>query len=223
MTLNVLSCSCVHRGQPAKARWFPSASADSHMQPSSTVLLLDRPFEASFFVSQLERRDITPTWYFAVPAVHKAVLAEMKSLSRPLQHKLRLIRSAGAALEKTLGDEMVSMFNVAVTPCYGMTEACEITCPPQEYRLQRGTSVGPPMSCSVKIDMALDPHGRTGEVCVKGDLLMSGYEWHGPSEDDPNLHAWTDDGFLRTGDVGYLDKDGWLYLTGRSKEMINRG
>ncbi|CAE7660468.1 unnamed protein product [Symbiodinium sp. CCMP2592] len=67
----------------------------------------------------------------------------------------------------------------------------------------------------------------SGEVCIRGALVMGGYEHHGPQEEDPNAEAWTEgsggSGFLRTGDLGHMDQDGWLYLTGRCKEMINRG
>merc|ERR1719265_2814498 len=79
------------------------------------------------------------------------------------------------------------------------------------------------MTCRIKIETSNDSQGGSGEICVQGDLLMRAYEWDGPADQDPNTDAWTDDGFLRTGDVGHLDEDGWVYLTGRSKEMINRG
>eukprot|EP00747_Dinoflagellata_sp_TGD_P104501 gnl/TRDRNA2_/TRDRNA2_169264_c0_seq16.p1 gnl/TRDRNA2_/TRDRNA2_169264_c0~~gnl/TRDRNA2_/TRDRNA2_169264_c0_seq16.p1 ORF type:complete len:833 (+),score=109.73 gnl/TRDRNA2_/TRDRNA2_169264_c0_seq16:179-2500(+) len=190
----------------------------------ATVLLLDGPFQATTFVAQLERNDKhAPTWYFAVPSVHAAVVQEAQILARPLHHKIRLVRSAGAALDPTLGQRLVALFDASVTPCYGMTEACEITCPPKTYRLSRAGSVGPAMACTVKIDNDIDPTNPCGEICVKGELLMEGYEWDGPADENPNTDAWTTDGFLRTGDVGTLDADGWIYLTGRSKEMINRG
>eukprot|EP00747_Dinoflagellata_sp_TGD_P104499 gnl/TRDRNA2_/TRDRNA2_169264_c0_seq14.p1 gnl/TRDRNA2_/TRDRNA2_169264_c0~~gnl/TRDRNA2_/TRDRNA2_169264_c0_seq14.p1 ORF type:complete len:819 (+),score=111.86 gnl/TRDRNA2_/TRDRNA2_169264_c0_seq14:179-2458(+) len=190
----------------------------------ATVLLLDGPFQATTFVAQLERNDKhAPTWYFAVPSVHIAVLSEAQRLGRPLCHKIRLVRSAGAALDPALGQRIIALFDAAVTPCYGMTEACEITCPPKDYKLSRAGSVGPPMECTVKIDNSTDPTSPCGEICVKGELLMDGYEWNGPSDKNPNNEAWTTDGFLRTGDVGMMDADGWIYLTGRSKEMINRG
>jgi acyl-CoA synthetase (AMP-forming)/AMP-acid ligase II len=190
----------------------------------SKVLLLEGLFNATHFLQQIERQDkAAPTWYFAVPSVHAAVLAAADELRRPLKHRLRLVRSAGAALEVSLGHRLIDLFDAAVTPCYGMTEACEITCPPSTYRLERAGSVGPAMTCRIKVDVSNDPQGCTGEICVQGDLLMQSYEWDGPKDEDPNLEAWTDDGFLRTGDVGYLDEDGWVFLTGRSKEMINRG
>jgi len=193
----------------------------------ASVLILGGTFDAQHFVEQLERKSgpegSTPTWYFAVPSVHAGVIQESQRLGRTLKHQLRLIRSAGAALDPALGKEMVSFFGASVTPCYGMTEACEITCPPMDYQVERDGSVGPAMTCQIKIDTAIDPTSCSGEICVKGDLLMKGYEWDGPDDEDPNLVAWTEDGFLRTGDVGHLDAGGWLYLTGRSKEMINRG
>jgi len=198
------------------------------LHAGAAVLILGGVFEAKHFITQLERSPGTvsegaaPSWYFAVPSVHASVISEAESLGRPLKHRIRLIRSAGAALDPVLGRKLVSFFGASVTPCYGMTEACEITCPPMDYQVERDGSVGPAMTCEIKIDTK-GSQILSGEVCVKGDMLMKTYEWDGAPEDDPNVESWTADGYLRTGDVGHLDSDGWLYLTGRSKEMINRG
>jgi len=154
-----------------------------------------------------------------VPAVHEALLSHVAGLSRPFQHRLRLIRSAGASLPQETGLRLIQKFACAVTPAYGMTEALEITCPPADYQLQKPGSVGPSINAEIKL--------VDGEVCIRGDLVMTGYEFDGPVEDDPNKDAWTSGiagkGHLRTGDLGHMDRDGWLFLTGRSKEMINRG
>eukprot|EP00441_Pelagodinium_beii_P047567 CAMPEP_0197622594 /NCGR_PEP_ID=MMETSP1338-20131121/2832_1 /TAXON_ID=43686 ORGANISM="Pelagodinium beii, Strain RCC1491" /NCGR_SAMPLE_ID=MMETSP1338 /ASSEMBLY_ACC=CAM_ASM_000754 /LENGTH=1104 /DNA_ID=CAMNT_0043192337 /DNA_START=96 /DNA_END=3407 /DNA_ORIENTATION=- len=190
------------------------------MSAGATVLFYSGLFEVKRFSAELERPDdYKPTWYFAVPAVHDAVLAHAADLGRPLRHRLTMIRSAGAALLQDTGLRLVGTFDCAVTPAYGMTEALEITCPPMGYRLEKPGSIGPSISAEIQL--------MDGEVCVRGNLVMPGYEFHGPAEDDPNTEAWTGSkkgqGFLRTGDLGYMDKDGWLFLTGRCKEMINRG
>ncbi|CAE8700642.1 unnamed protein product [Polarella glacialis] len=190
------------------------------MSAGATVLFYSGSFEVTRFAAELERPDkFKPTWYFAVPAVHEALLSYVVELGCPLKHQLTLIRSAGAALLQQTGLRLIEAFDCSVTPAYGMTEALEITCHPVGYRLERPGSVGPTISADISL--------AAGEVCIRGDLVMPGYEFHGPHEEDPNAEAWTSGGnskgFLRTGDLGHLDKDGWLYLTGRSKEMINRG
>jgi len=190
------------------------------MSAGATVLFYSGLFDVKRFATELERKDeYVPTWYFAVPAVHEALLSYVADLNRPLIHRLTVIRSAGAALLQETGLRLIQTFNCAVTPAYGMTEALEITCPPMDYRLEKPGSIGPSISAEIKL---LD-----GEVCVRGNLVMPGYEFHGPAEEDPNAEAWTGGekgrGFLRTGDLGHMDKDGWLFLTGRCKEMINRG
>ena len=65
--------------------------------------------------------------------------------------------------------------------------------------------------------------GQEGHVCVKGDCVTSGYEWRDHMTEDPNLSAFTSEGWLCTGDKGWLDADGYLHLSGRFKEIINRG
>jgi len=151
--------------------------------------------------------------------VHEAVLRHADELGRPLRHRLKLIRSAGAALAQPSGRRLIETFHCAVTPAYGMTEALEITCPPADYAFSKPGSVGPSISAEIRI--------LSGEVCIRGALVMRGYEHHGLPGEDPNTEAWTEgsrgSGFLRTGDLGHMDQDGWLYLTGRCKEMINRG
>jgi len=189
------------------------------LSAGATILFFSGQFEVTRFVAELEREDkFKPTWYFAVPAVHEAVLKHISELGRPVKHRLKLIRSAGATISHETGLKLINAFQCSLTPSYGMTEALEITCPDANYKLERPGSVGPSVSAEIAL---ID-----GEVCIRGDLVMEGYEHHG-DDPDPNCDAWSGgkkgEGFLRTGDLGHMDENGWLYLTGRSKEMINRG
>ena len=110
----------------------------------------------------------------------------------------------------------------AVLTSYGMTECMPITCPPPGYALERAGSSGQPICPDVAIvDNAGEQvrHGRVAHIVVRGAVVTSGYE------NDPAAteEAFFPGGWFKTGDMGWMDADGYLYVTGRSKEVINRG
>lgn len=162
-----------------------------------------------------------PTWYTAVPTMHQAVLARIQEDSRPA-HSLRFIRSSSASLPPTVLSELESRFSVPVVEAYGMTEAAhQMTSnrlPPDARKPGSvGAAAGPQVSI-VDETGSFVGRGATGEVVIRGDSVTAGY--HGLS--DRTAH-FVDDRWFRTGDQGYLDADGYLFLTGRLKEIINRG
>lgn len=162
-----------------------------------------------------------PTFYSAGPAMHQAILRELKKVpaGELRGNSLRFIRSASASLSDQLRDELEQVLGVPLIESYGMSEvggAISTNLPPAK----RG-SVGRPVIDQLAI---LDESGRTlepfmeGEIAVKGDAVFSGYD------DDPEENAALfSDGWFRTGDIGHLDNEGYLYLTGRKKEIINKG
>jgi oxalate---CoA ligase len=117
---------------------------------------------------------------------------------------------------------MEGAFGVPVIEAYGMTEAGSLVTsnplPPGVRKLRSvGLPVGEPIAVLDKEGRRLGP-GEAGEIAIRGANVMSGYE-HNP---EANRLAFTD-GWFRTGDEGRLDEDGYLYVIGRTKEIINRG
>lgn len=162
-----------------------------------------------------------PTWYTAVPTIHQSVLAASRQ-GVPSRHSLRLIRSSSASLPPVLLHGLEGAFNVPVIEAYGMTEASHQMCsnplPPAE---RKPGSVGLPAGPDVAvIDEAGNLQGTNviGEIVIRGGNVTSGYE-NNPAA---NQAAFTN-GWFRTGDQGYRDQDGYFFLTGRLKELINRG
>jgi len=183
-------------------------------------------FDPAIFIQWLA--DLSPTWYYAAPTIHKAI-ALLAASSQPLVHNLRLIRSGAANLPHKDAEELRRLFGCTVLPTYSMSECMPIAQPPLDYRLQKTGSVGMPIGASMCIVNEAGvrlPFGQVGEVCLHGPVVTKGYI----DNDSANDKAFffflpAEDGvpWFRTGDLGYLDTDGFLFLTGRSKELIKRG
>ncbi|HEX9887510.1 MAG TPA: AMP-binding protein, partial [Longimicrobiales bacterium] len=176
---------------------------------------------ARHFISWLQ--EFRPTWYTAVPTMHQAVLQAVgEEGGVPEGHSLRLIRSSSSALPKPVLEDLGATFGVPVVEAYGMTEASHQMCSnPLPPAVSKPGSVGPAAGPEVAVMDelgVLQPRGVAGEVVIRGDSVTAGY--HGNPE--ANARAFTD-GWFRTGDEGYLDEDGYLFLSGRLKEIINRG
>ncbi len=170
-------------------------------------------FDAGRFFWWLE--EFRPTWYTAVPTIHRAVLAGAGEVR---DHALRFIRSCSSPLAPAVMSAMERAFGVPVIESYGMTEgAHQIASNPLPPRVRKPGSVGQATGTEVaildEVGEALGP-GESGEVAIRGVTVTSGYA---------DTLATFAGAWLRTGDRGYLDQDGYLFLSGRLKEMINRG
>jgi acyl-CoA synthetase (AMP-forming)/AMP-acid ligase II/acyl carrier protein len=192
----------------------------SSLTAGSTVATPGRLDGASFF-DWLE--ELQPTWYTAVPTIHQAVLRHAKD-HRPAidRSKLRLIRSSSAPLPPRVAAELEHVFKVPVIEAYGMTEAShQIASNPLPPAKRKTGSVGRATGIEVAIldtaGAAQEP-GTPGEIALRGPTITRGYE----DNSDANKQAFRD-GWFRTGDQGHLDSEGYLYVTGRLKELINRG
>ena len=163
------------------------------------------------------------SWYSGVPTMHQAILLRAKrNLEQAKALKLRFIRSSSASLPPAVFEELVEVFGCPVIEAYGMTEAAhQMTSNPLGDGRQKAGFVGiatSPKVCILDAEGAPQPQGREGEVCIQGDNVTPGYE----NNPEANASSFTD-GWFRTGDQGYFDEDGYLKITGRLKEIINRG
>jgi acyl-CoA synthetase (AMP-forming)/AMP-acid ligase II len=181
-----------------------------------------RRFSASRFWTEMA--DIGATWYTAVPTIHQILLqraaAEYPRANPP---RLRFIRSCSAALVPAVFHQLEAQFSAPVVPAYGMTEtahqAASNPLPGRGPIKPESVGVGTGMELQI-----VSPNGQVvapgerGEICVRGPAVASGY-----LDDPENTARSFTGGWFHTGDLGYQDADGYLFLTGRSKELINRG
>ena len=167
--------------------------------------------------------EFRPTWYTAVPTMHQAILAragEYKGIIQ--QYPLRFIRSCSASLPPKVMAQLEDVFGVPVVESYGMTEAShQMTSNPLPPGKRKPGSVG--IAAGPEVDImdekgSLLPTDRIGEIVIRGANVTQGYE----NNASANMSSFTD-GWFRTGDQGYLDADSYLFITGRLKEIINRG
>jgi acyl-CoA synthetase (AMP-forming)/AMP-acid ligase II len=177
-------------------------------------------FNALRFFAQLD--ETKPTWYTAVPTMHQAILGRLRGNADAAKAaKLRFIRSSSASLPPQVMLELEAAFGCPVIESYGMTEAshqmASNALPPGK---RKPGAVGLPAGPKVAImddDGNVLPQGAIGEVVIQGPNVTAGYD-----NPDANLKAFAN-GWFRTGDQGRFDEDGFLFLTGRLKEIINRG
>jgi acyl-CoA synthetase (AMP-forming)/AMP-acid ligase II len=167
-------------------------------------------------------RDSKATWYSAVPTIHNLLLSRAGSERPEGAEGLRFIRSCSASLPPEMMARMERVFDVPVLEAYGMTEAShQMASNPQPPAARKPGSVGPGTGVKIGImdegGSLLDPEAR-GEVVIQGPNVVSGYENNPEANAKSFINGW-----FRTGDQGFLDQDGYLTLTGRIKELINRG
>jgi acyl-CoA synthetase (AMP-forming)/AMP-acid ligase II len=167
--------------------------------------------------------EVRPTWYTGVPTMHQAILLRAPGNAEVIRdHRLRFIRSSSSALPPTVIAQLESVFGVPVIEAYGMTEAAhQMASNPLPPKARKPGTVGPGAGPEVRVvDTSGNtvPVGATGEIVIRGPNVMKEYE-NNPSA---NAEAFYGDWF-RTGDQGVMDADGYVSITGRLKEIINRG
>jgi amino acid adenylation domain-containing protein len=176
-------------------------------------------FDAPSFFGWM--RDLQPTWYTAVPTIHRALLtAAEASPERVRSSSLRVIRSASSSLAPAILNGLEATFGVPVLETYGMTEAAsQIAANPFELRKigSVGRAAGPEIAIMDETGRPL-ARGERGEIVLRGPNMSRGYY-----NDEAATQAAFRDGWFRTGDLGYLDADGYLFIVGRIKDIINRG
>src|SRR5688572_30586640 len=198
------------------------ASTLATLSTGGTVVVPTKFSPLSFWQTAKEHG---ATWYSAVPTIHQLLLARVKKDSpRPAgAENLRFIRSCSASLPPQVMHDLEAAFGAPVLEAYGMTEAAHqmSTNPlPPAPHLPGSVGIGTDVKITIRnADGQVLPAGERGEVCIFGPNVITGYE----NNAEANATAFFEGSWFRTGDQGMLDENGYLTLTGRLKEMINRG
>lgn len=165
---------------------------------------------------------VSPTWYSAVPTMHQTILMSAGRHQAIIARRpLRFIRSSSAALPAHVMADLEATFKAPVIEAYGMTEAShQMASNPLPPGRRKPGSVGLATGTEVAImDVSgnLLAAGHRGEIVIRGTSVMGSYE------DSQTTQAAFTNGWFRTGDQGFTDSDGYIFITGRLKEIINRG
>jgi acyl-CoA synthetase (AMP-forming)/AMP-acid ligase II len=195
------------------------ASVLATLASGGTVVVPGR-FDAMAFWRTV--RDYRVSWYSAVPSIHQVLLARIGDKGRPAgTETLRFVRSCSTSLSPEIMHKMESVFGVPLVEAYGMTEAShQMAANPLPPRPRKPWSVGAPAGVRVSVidtDGNHLGHDERGEVVILGPSVFKGYE----NNPEANASSFAQ-GWFRTGDEGFLDFDGYLHLTGRLKDLINR-
>lgn len=164
--------------------------------------------------------DYKANWYTAVPTIHQILLRNPPPSPRP---EIRFIRSCSSALAPTIFHQLEKTFGAPVVEAYAMTEAShQMTSNALPPDKRKAGTVGRGFGVEVKIlneQGKILAQGEEGEICARGANVTKGYL----NNDKANRESFTKEGYFRTGDQGKIDPDGYVIITGRIKELINRG
>ena len=168
-------------------------------------------------------KECKPTWYTAVPTMHQTILARAAGNMDLIEaNPLRFIRSSSSSMPPQVIAELERVFKTPLIESYGMTEAAHQMAssplpPGKRIPGSVGIAAGPEVAI-MDVDGKLLAAGEIGEIVIRGENVTLGYE----NNDKANAEGFTN-GWFRTGDQGTMTADGYVTLTGRLKEIINRG
>ena len=200
----------------------PVVSLCSSLLAGSTIVIARR-FSRRHFWSWIKRYEIT--WASIVPTIVTILLDTEKPAFLP--GSLRFMRTGSASLAAADLLAFEARFGIPLIETYGLSEAAsQVVANPVPPGVHKPGSAGRPVGVALRIcypktdgneDLLCDvAPGETGEICVSGPSVISKYQGHTGQE------AFQD-GWFRTGDLAYMDKDGYLFIKGRIREVINRG
>jgi acyl-CoA synthetase (AMP-forming)/AMP-acid ligase II len=175
-------------------------------------------FRPSEFYEWLDRT--RPTTYIGTPTMHQIIVTMAKDHREVVSRSsLTWIRTAAAAMPFKLMRELEETFRVPVVEAYGSTEVTGVGLSPRPPLEHKPAAVIPCVDMAIVDERGnIVPTGTLGEIIVRGPNVFKGYE------DDPETNALVFfNGWFRMGDLGYMDGDGYLHLSGRVKEVINKG
>ena len=184
------------------------------------AVVLEGKFQPEAFVESLQRHHAT--WFSGVPTIHLVLIQHLEKRTDPLPHNLRFIRSSSASLPASVIARMERYLETPVVEAYGMTEVShQIASNPLPPGICKPGKVG--QACGTSITILDDADlpvaaGSVGNVVIQGGGVMPGYLQNPQS----NEEAFRQGG-LWTVDLGELDRAGYLTLTGRRKQIVNRG
>jgi len=167
--------------------------------------------------------EVRPSWYTAVPTMHQTILSRAGKNKEVIQaNPLRFIRSSSSSLPPQVIKELEEVFGAPVIESYGMTEAAhQMSSNPLPPGTRKpgtvGIAAGPEVAVIDSDGYPVAP-GATGEIAIRGENVTSGYENNPKANSEAFVRGW-----FRTGDQGVMDAEGYLTITGRLKEIINRG
>ena len=178
-------------------------------------------FNALKFFSWMD--EAKPSWYTAVPTMHQAIVSRARGNAEIIaRNPLRFLRSSSSSMPPQVIKELEDIFHAPLIEAYGMTEAThQMACNPLPPAVRKPGKVGIAAGPEVAImgqDGALLPRGETGEIVIRGANVTAGYENNARANEEGFLNGW-----FRTGDQGVMDDEGYISITGRLKEIINRG
>lgn len=182
-------------------------------------MLLEPKFDATSLLRLIHRRK--PNILIAVPTLFTALMNHKKFASFDLSSLQHCI-SGGASLPQQVQADFESKTSCKIVEGYGLSEASPVCCINPIHQPNRTGSVGIPIPGTVceivSIEDRITPvkQGERGEICFRGPQVMQGY-WNNPEATADVLR----NGRLHTGDIGYMDEDGYVFITDRLKEMIN--